>query len=150
MEGRRSETLMPVFECDGLAFHYLDEGDPSGRNFVFQHGLGDDVSQPAGVFSPPPGIRLLSVDCRGYGETYPLGGARKLSFSCFADDVAALMDRPGFECAVVGGISMAAGVALNLASRYPRRVAGWSSRDRRGSIRRHLRTSRHTQWSPGC
>jgi pimeloyl-ACP methyl ester carboxylesterase len=55
--------LMPVFERDGLAFHYLDEGDPSGRPFVFQHGLGGDVSQPAGVFSPPPGIRLLSLDC---------------------------------------------------------------------------------------
>jgi hypothetical protein len=43
---------MPFFERDGLAFHYLDEGDPSGRPFVFQHSLGGDVSQPAGVFSP--------------------------------------------------------------------------------------------------
>ena len=115
---------MPFFERDGLAFHYLDEGDPSGRPFVFQHGLGGDVSQPAGVFSPPPGIRLLSLDCRGHGKTYPLGRAQKLSFSCFADDVAALMDRLGFERAMVGGISMGAGVALNLASRHPKRVAG--------------------------
>jgi pimeloyl-ACP methyl ester carboxylesterase len=43
---------MPVFERDGLDFHYLDNGEPSGRPFVFQHGLGGDVSQPAGVFSP--------------------------------------------------------------------------------------------------
>jgi pimeloyl-ACP methyl ester carboxylesterase len=115
---------MPLFERDGLAFHYLDEGDCSGRPFVFRHGLGRDVSQPSGVFSPPPGIRLLSLDCRGHGKTYPLGGAQKLSFSCFADDVAALMDHPGLERAVVGGISMGAGVALDLASRYPQRVAG--------------------------
>ncbi|MDQ4127447.1 MAG: alpha/beta fold hydrolase [Actinomycetota bacterium] len=115
---------MPVFERDGLSFHYLDEGDPSGRPFVFQHGLGGDVSQPAGVFSPPPGIRLLSLDCRGHGGTYPLGGAQKLSFSCFADDVAALMDYLGLERAGVGGISMGAGVALNLALRHPARVAG--------------------------
>ena len=107
-----------------MAFHYLDEGDPSGRPFVFQHGLGGDVSQPAGVFSPPLGIRLLSLDCRGHGGTYPLGGAQKLSFSSFADDVAALMDHLGLERAVVGGISMGAGVALNLASRYPKRAAG--------------------------
>lgn len=31
---------MPVFERDGLVFHYLDKGDPTGRPFVFQHGLG--------------------------------------------------------------------------------------------------------------
>jgi pimeloyl-ACP methyl ester carboxylesterase len=63
--------MMPVFERDGLSFHYLDEGDPSGRPFVFQHGLGGDVSQPAGVFSPPPGTRLVSLDCRGRGRTRP-------------------------------------------------------------------------------
>jgi hypothetical protein len=53
---------MPVFKRDGLVFHYLDEGDPSGRPFVFQHGLGGDVLQPAGIFSPPPGPRRAS-DC---------------------------------------------------------------------------------------
>ena len=42
---------MPVFERDGLVFHSLDKGDTTGRPFVFQHGLGGDVSQPAGVFS---------------------------------------------------------------------------------------------------
>lgn len=115
---------MPVFEHGGLAFNYLDEGDPSGRPFVFQHGLGGDVSQPAGIFPPPSGVRLLSLDCRGHGRTRPLGPAGKLSFSSFADDLAALMDRLGLQRAVVGGISMGAGVALNLASRHPQRVAG--------------------------
>lgn len=115
---------MPAFERGGLAFNYLDEGDPLGRPFVFQHGLGGDVSQPAGVFPPPSRVRLVSLDCRGHGETRPLGPAHKLSFSSFADDVAALMDHLGLQRAVVGGISMGAGVALNLASRYPQRVAG--------------------------
>ena len=115
---------MPAFERDGVAFNYLDEGDPSGLPFVFQHGLGGDISQPAGIFPPLSGVRLLSLDCRGHGGTYPLGSAQKLSFSSFADDVAALMDHVGLQRAVVGGISMGAGVALNLASRYPQRVAG--------------------------
>lgn len=115
---------MPTFERGGLAFNYLDEGDPLGWSFVFQHGLGGDVSQPAGIFPPPSGVRLLSLDCRGHGRTRPLGPADKLSFSSFADDVAALMDHLGLQRAVVGGISMGAGVALNLASRYPHRVAG--------------------------
>ena len=115
---------MPVFERGGLAFNYLDEGDPSGRPFVFQHGLGGDISQPAGIFPPPSGVRLLSLDCRGHGRTRPLGPADKLSFSSFADDLAALMDHLGLQRAVVGGISMGAGVALNLASRHPQMVAG--------------------------
>jgi pimeloyl-ACP methyl ester carboxylesterase len=115
---------VPTFQRCGLSFNYLDEGEPSGLPFVFQHGLGGDVSQPAGVFPPPSGIRLLSLDCRGHGGTRPLGPADKLSFSSFADDLAALMDHLGLQCAVVGGISMGAGVALNLASRYPQRVAG--------------------------
>jgi pimeloyl-ACP methyl ester carboxylesterase len=114
---------MPAFECGSLACNYLDEGDPSGRPFVFQHGLGGDVSQPAGVFPPPSDIRLLSLDCRGHGGMRPLGPVDELSFSSFADDVAALMDHLVLQHAVVGGISMGAGVALNLASRYPKRAA---------------------------
>lgn len=115
---------MPIFEREGLSFRYLDEGESRGQPFVFQHGLGGDVSQPAGVFAPPAGIRLISLDCRGHGGTYPLGSVGKLSFASFADDVAALMDRLEIGRAVVGGISMGAGVALNLALRHPRRVVG--------------------------
>ena len=61
---------MPAFERGGLAFNYLDVGDPSGP-FVFQHGLGGDISQPAGIFPPTSGVRLLSLDCRGHGERVP-------------------------------------------------------------------------------
>ena len=39
---------MPTFERDGLRFNYIDTGDPDGRPFVFQHGMGGDVTQPAG------------------------------------------------------------------------------------------------------
>ena len=52
---------MPFFTHDGLNFHYLDKG--RGTPFVFQHGLGGDVSQPFGIFAPPPGFRLLGFDC---------------------------------------------------------------------------------------
>lgn len=113
---------MPTFERDGLSFNYLDKG--AGIPFVFQHGMGGDLHQTSGVFSPPRDIRLISLECRGHGATQPLGEEFKLSFSCFADDLAALLDALGLEQAVVGGISMGAGVALNFALRYPERVAG--------------------------
>ena len=59
------------FDRDGLSFHYRDEGD--GLPFVFQHGLGGDLSQPFGVYRPAAGVRLIGFDFRGHGETRPLG-----------------------------------------------------------------------------
>lgn len=113
---------MPFFEHDGLRFHYHDQG--SGIPFFFQHGLGGDVSQPVGLFTPPPGFRLLAFDCRGHGETRPLGVTDKFTFSAFADDLWELMTYLDIPCAVVGGISMGAGGALNFTLRFPERVLG--------------------------
>jgi pimeloyl-ACP methyl ester carboxylesterase len=53
-----------------------------------------------------------------------LGDSGKLSFNSFADDLLALLDHRGVQRAVVGGISMGAGVALNYTQRYPARVIG--------------------------
>lgn len=113
---------MPIFKHDGLAFHYQDQGQ--GLPFVFQHGLGGDTNQTFNLFSPPPGIRLLTLDCRGHGETRPLGEVEKLSFTTFADDVCALLDHLGLPSAVIGGVSMGAGISLNLVLRFPERVRG--------------------------
>jgi pimeloyl-ACP methyl ester carboxylesterase len=113
---------MASFTHDGIVFHYLDMGQ--GVPFVFQHGLGGDVAQPANLFRPPNGIRLLCLDARAHGQTQPLGDPSALTFDVFGDDLVALLDHLDVEQAVVGGISMGAGVALNVAVRYPARVAG--------------------------
>ena len=109
------------FDHDGLRLHYLDSG--AGLPFVFQHGLGGDVDQPAGLFRPPPGVRLLACDSRGHGNS-PVGIPERIGFDVFADDVCSLLDWLEIEQAVVGGVSMGAGVALNLAVRHPERVKG--------------------------
>jgi pimeloyl-ACP methyl ester carboxylesterase len=113
---------MAGFERDGIVFHYLDVGQ--GTPFVFQHGIGGDVRQPAGLFRPPKGIRLLCLDARAHGQTEPLGDPAALTFDVFGDDLVAWLDHLGVRQAVIGGISMGAGVALNVALRYPERVAG--------------------------
>ena len=113
---------MPYFKHDKLEFHYQEKGE--GTPFIFQHGLGGDVSQPFGLFSPPPGFRLLAFDCRGHGQTYPLGDPAKIRISSFADDLHAFMDQLELEKAVVGGISMGAAITLNFTLRYPGRVLG--------------------------
>jgi pimeloyl-ACP methyl ester carboxylesterase len=113
---------MARFERDGIAFHYRDIGH--GIPFVFQHGIGGDVRQPAGLFDPPQGIRLLCLDARAHGQTQPLGDPSALTFDVYGDDLIAWLDHLSVGQAVIGGISMGAGVALNIAVRYPERVAG--------------------------
>src|SRR5262249_47436928 len=117
----RGGALMAGFKRDVIAFHYLDVGQ--GTPFVFQHGLGGDVRQPAGLFRPPQGVRLLCLDARAHGRTEPLGSPSALTFDVFGDDLVAWLDYLGVGRAVLGGISMGAGVALNVAVRYPERVA---------------------------
>ena len=114
---------MPTFEHDALTFNYTDTGDPHGRPFLFQHGMGGDATQPVGLFTPPPGVRLIALDCRGHGLTQPTGDPAKLRFDVMADDVIALLDHVGIDRAAVGGVSMGSGVALNLALRHPDRVS---------------------------
>jgi pimeloyl-ACP methyl ester carboxylesterase len=113
---------MPVFAHDGLRFHYRDEGQ--GFPFVFQHGLGGDSSQPLSVYQPSPGIRLLSCDARGHGQTSPLGDVDRLRIATLADDLVAFLDHLSIERAVIGGISLGSAVAVNLALRFPDRVLG--------------------------
>lgn len=113
---------MPFFKRDGLDFHYQEKG--SGTPFIFQHGLGGDLSQPFGLFSPPDGFRLLAFDCRAHGQTRPLGDPIKIGLSSFADDLRAFMDYKRLKQAVVGGISMGAAVTLNFSLRFPDRVLG--------------------------
>jgi len=113
---------MRPFKHDGISFNYRDIGN--GLPFVFQHGLGGDVNQPCDLLSPPAGIRLIAFDCRGHGETEPLGPEDKIAIASFADDLAALLDHLKIERAVLGGISMGAAVSVNFALRRPERVLG--------------------------
>jgi pimeloyl-ACP methyl ester carboxylesterase len=111
-----------AYTRDGINFWYAEKG--AGRAFVFQHGLGCDRRQPLELYAAQAGVRLLAMDCRGHGKTQPLGDPARLRFDVFADDLVALLDHLGVDQCVAGGISMGAGVALNLALRYPPRVAG--------------------------
>ena len=117
------------FHHQGLDFWYAEKGAGNLKGhrrlaFVFQHGLGGDRRQPLELYKHREGVHLLAMDCRGHGKTQPLGDPDLLRFDTFADDVVALLDHLDIGEFVAGGISMGAGVALNLALRYPGRVKG--------------------------
>lgn len=115
-------SAVPHFTRDGIQFHYREVG--AGRPFIFQHGLGADVSQPFELFKPPPGVRLIAFDARAHGGTRPLGDPGRLCFQSFGEDLLALMDHLSLERAIVGGISMGAALALHFTARWPERVEG--------------------------
>lgn len=94
-------------------------GDSSVRPLVLLHGGGVDHRMWAPQFAAFPGRRIVAPDARGHGSTPAATAPFRL-----ADDVIALLDRLEIERAVVIGLSMGGGTAVDLALEYPSRVAG--------------------------
>ena len=112
--------MTSTFDRDNVRFRYEVLGD--GRPLVLCHGLGGDRQQPRDLVGPLDGYRLIVWDCRGHGETQPVGPAEKFCFASMAEDLASLLDHLGVEQAIVGGISMGAGIAARFAAQWPGRV----------------------------
>ena len=89
--------------------------------FIFQHGMGSDANQPLDYIGDAPPTPVISLNARGHSPSSGINAAAA-SFEVFADDVIALADHLGLVRFIIGGISLGAGTALNLAVRYPDRV----------------------------
>jgi pimeloyl-ACP methyl ester carboxylesterase len=68
------------------------------------------------------GNRVLTVDMLGHGRSDRPADLRLYSMPLFARQLVALLDHLGEEQAVVGGTSLGANIALELAVRYPDRA----------------------------
>lgn len=110
---------------DGCLLAYEDAGE--GLPVLWQHGLGADRTQPAEVFpaipGSIPGIRRITMECRGHGSS-ELGDPSRLSIATFAADAIALLDHLGIRQSIVGGISLGAALSMRLAALHSDRVAG--------------------------
>lgn len=118
--------MMPhVIRDDGARLKYETRGATgvSAGTFVFLHGMGGSRQQPLGYVTDHSQVDIITMDARGHGDSSDLVGTSHTSFDSFADDVIALLDHMGRRRAIIGGISMGAGVALNAAIRYPERVS---------------------------
>jgi pimeloyl-ACP methyl ester carboxylesterase len=104
-----------------LVYQTTDAAGGGSMPFVFQHGLGGDANQPLGYIGDAPPSPVISLNARGHAPSSDIDPAAA-TFDTFADDAIALADQLGLARFVVGGISLGAGTALNLAIRYPDRV----------------------------
>ena len=105
-----------------LVYQTIDAAGGGSMPFMFQHGLGGDANQPLGYIGDAPPSPVISLNARGHAPSSDIDPAAA-TFDTFADDVIALADQLELARFIVGGISLGAGTALNLAIRYPDRVA---------------------------
>jgi pimeloyl-ACP methyl ester carboxylesterase len=87
----------------------------AGQPVYFQHGLCGSAAQTIEAFPEDPRFRLHTLECRGHGASPP-GNTNAFSINSFADDVAESVEAGP---AILGGISMGAAIALNLAVHKP-------------------------------
>jgi len=112
---------MPVFPHDDIDFYFEQRG--AGPVLVFTHGLSGDSDDMRDLLGDTH-CSLLSWDARGHGRTDPLGTTHSFSFAQFASDLHALMSHLGIRRAVMGGVSMGAGISTRLALDRPDAVCG--------------------------
>ncbi len=116
---------MGEFRYEGHRIEYDSYGEGE-RALVLVHGLlmNRRMFEPLGPALARRGNRVICVDLLGHGRSDRPEDLRLYSMPLFARQVGALLDHLGWPSAVVGGTSLGANVALELATRDPERVSG--------------------------
>lgn len=82
------------------------------------------MHQPLARAVAAEGFHVVTVDLLGQGRSDRPSDPMQYSMAAFAEQVVALLDHLGAEQAVVGGTSLGANIALEVADLAPRRVRG--------------------------
>jgi pimeloyl-ACP methyl ester carboxylesterase len=116
---------MGDFRYEGHRIEYDSHGEGE-RVLVLVHGLlmNRRMFERLGPALAREGNRVICVDLLGHGRSDRPEDLRLYSMPLFARQVAALLDHLELPSAVVGGTSLGANVALELAVRHPERVQG--------------------------
>ncbi len=112
-----------LYEGHRIEYDAYGEGE---RVLVLVHGLlmNRRMFEHLGPALAREGNRVICVDLLGHGRSDRPEDLRLYSMPLFARQVAALLDHLELSSAVVGGTSLGANVALELAVRQPERVQG--------------------------
>jgi pimeloyl-ACP methyl ester carboxylesterase len=116
---------MSEFGYDGHRIRYdtYGEGD---RVVILAHGLlmNRRMFSRLGPVLAERGHRAICVDLLGHGRSDRPEDLRQYTMPLFARQVSKLIDHLRIDSAVVGGTSLGANVALELATREPGKVRG--------------------------
>jgi pimeloyl-ACP methyl ester carboxylesterase len=116
---------MGEFAYEGHTIRY-DEYGAGDRVLVLTHGLLMNRRMHEGLARELAGRgnRVICVDLLGHGRSDRPVDIQLYGMSCFADQLAALLDHLELEEAVMGGTSLGANVSLEMTARHPDRVRG--------------------------
>jgi pimeloyl-ACP methyl ester carboxylesterase len=117
-----SERVGQFFvEGDRLEYTEYGAGD---RWVVLIHGqlMPRRMHQPLARAIAGEGFHVVTVDLLGHGRSDKPLDPKEYSMTAFGEQVVALLDHLGAEQAVVGGTSLGANIALELATHDPDRV----------------------------
>jgi pimeloyl-ACP methyl ester carboxylesterase len=117
-------TTTTTRTSDGLDICWESYGPRVGTPLVLVHGLLLSHHLFDRLAGHLAGRWVVAVDVRGHGRSSRPLESYRYSWKLLADDVVAVLDDLGVERAVVGGLSLGAGVALAFAHKYPERTAG--------------------------
>jgi pimeloyl-ACP methyl ester carboxylesterase len=114
---------MGEFRYEGHRIEYDVYGEGE-RALILIHGLlmNRRMFERLGPAIAQEGNRVVCVDLLGHGRSDRPEDLRLYTMPLFARQLAALIDHLGLEAAVVGGTSLGANVALELATRDPERA----------------------------
>lgn len=113
------------FAFQGHELHYEEHG--SGEHvIVLLHGLLLDANVNRGLARAfaSHGYRVILLDLLGHGRSDKPDDARLHRFDRYAEQVVALLDNLNIDKAVIGGVSLGAGVSLQVAVIAPERLQG--------------------------
>lgn len=123
---------MPNIRVNGITMNYEQQG--AGEPLLLIPYLAADHACYAfQVAEYAKHFTCISVDLRGSGMTDKPDGV--YSTQLFADDIAALMQAIGIDCAHVSGLSLGAATGMWLAAKHPQKVktlslhSGWAKSD---------------------
>ncbi|PVG83461.1 alpha/beta hydrolase [Nocardioides gansuensis] len=104
---------------------YTEHGS-GDRWVVLVHGLlmPRRMHLPLARALASAGLHVVTVDLLGHGASDKPADPRVYSMTAFGEQVVALLDHLGAEQAVIGGTSLGANVALEVAVTAPQRVRG--------------------------
>ncbi|WNC72174.1 alpha/beta hydrolase [Thalassotalea psychrophila] len=120
------------FQEQKIAYHQIEsdkqctrKNDSEIKTLVFLHGLGADHRQFIDTGRKFSGYRILVIDMPGHGETV-IDPSEKLEhwfrFETFSNITLALLDHLCIDKATFVGLSMGAGISIQVALKQPTRV----------------------------
>lgn len=121
-------VINPVTGSVRVGDHQLayDEYGEGPRAVVLLHGLLMRRSMHTPVASELAGLgyRVICLDMLGHGDSDRPLDRRRYSMELYGRDVIAALDELGIDRAVIGGTSLGANIALEVAVHAPERVRG--------------------------